>query len=68
MASPDRFISELHAIKVGDILTCLVAADLLPAKAAFEIYTRHMLAAPPVYQSRQFLATATGYTPALERV
>lgn len=58
MASPDRFTHELHAIKVGDILTRLVADDLLPAKAASEIYTRHVLS--PVYQPRQLLATTTG--------
>lgn len=58
MASPDRFTHELHVIRIGDILTRLVADDLLPAKAASEIYTRQVLS--PVYQPRRLLGTTTG--------
>lgn len=60
MADPERFANELQAIRIRYILTRLVAENLLPTKAASEIYTRHILATPPVYQPRQFLATSTG--------
>lgn len=58
MADPERFANELQAIRIRYILTRLVAENLLPTKAASEIYTRHVLS--PVYQLRQFLATSTG--------